>query len=108
VTRVNRATSGGSDLAIRARSTASAKAKRQNATRSELSAIRPFDLSGFFSMRVRRRFFLQLPVVLAAVVMFSGDGRAGTMGANVPPPLAAQPVVDTHWGVAVPDPLSLP
>ena len=36
--------------------------------------------------------------------MFAGDGRAGTMGANVPPPLAAQPVVDTHWGVAVPDP----
>ena len=55
-------------------------------------------------MRVRRPFFLRLPVVLAAVAMFAGDGRAATMGAKVPPPLAAQPVVDTHWGVAVPDP----
>ena len=55
-------------------------------------------------MRQRHAVFQQLAAVLAAVAVFAGAVHAANPGVDVPPPLPAQPVVDTHWGMAVPDP----
>jgi prolyl oligopeptidase len=55
-------------------------------------------------MPQRHALFRHLAAVLAALAAFAGAGHAATPGAKVPPPLPAQPVVDSHWGVTVPDP----
>ncbi len=39
-----------------------------------------------------------------AAIFGSGAQGATVAGVEIPPPLAAQPVTDTHWGVAIDDP----
>ncbi len=55
-------------------------------------------------MRVHHAAPRQLSVVLMAFAVFAGASHAAPVGVHVPPPLPAQPVIDSHWGVAVPDP----
>ena len=55
-------------------------------------------------MHVRHVDFRRLPMVFVAFAAFAGASLATPVGVTVPAPLPAQPVVDTHWGVAVPDP----
>jgi prolyl oligopeptidase len=42
--------------------------------------------------------------LFTVVAALAGAVHGATPGAKVPPPLPAQPVADTHWGVTVPDP----
>jgi len=55
-------------------------------------------------MPVRTVDFRRLSMVLVALAAFAGASLAAPTGVTVPAPLPPQPVVDTHWGVAVPDP----
>lgn len=48
--------------------------------------------------------FRRLSMVLVAIAALTSTGHAAAVDVKVPAPLPAQPVVDTHWGVAVPDP----
>ena len=55
-------------------------------------------------MRERFSVCRRAVALFIAVAVPAGSGQAATPGVNVPPPLPAQPIAETHWGVTVADP----